>query len=39
VAGFAMLKQSGRWLVPGEEYEYHRSAADLPATVLVKADQ
>ena len=39
VEGFVMLKQSGRWFLPGEEYEYHRSAADLPVTVLVEADQ
>ena len=38
VEGFVMLKQSGRWFLPGEEYEYHRSAADLPVTVLVEAD-
>jgi len=31
-----MMKQSRSWLVPGEEYPYHPSANDLPATVVVE---
>lgn len=37
-AGFVMMKQSRSWLVPGEEYPYHPSATDLPASVVVETN-
>ena len=37
-AGFVMMKPSRSWLVPGEEYPYHPSATDLPATVVLETD-